>query len=266
YSSPLDDFSQEIAENHLEDVKLNLDRGGDGILSAQKQLDSATSVWIEKGLGNEFPGNALNGSLNPFALGSFFSDGSANAAWAAAAVVNGRFYGNRASDFQGPQYQRTEDDKLLIIKDTSNQDKVVFVVDKTATIPWMGTDIPANTPDQYEGSGAGQSDVDLKRDLAKYYLGADQARNNPQNNPVLQGINPTDVPSMLPSTTAPWHRSDADPDPNAPVTITGNAQDGLGVNVSMLGGNQINSQLYITSTNSWSVKTTTTDPHDDAKS
>src|SRR5262249_37300989 len=114
--------------------------------------------------------------------------------------------------------------------------------------------------------GAGQSDVDLKRDLAKYYLGADQARNNPQNNPVLQGINPTDVPSMLPSTTAPWHRSDADPDPNAPVTITGNAQDGLGVNVSMLGGNQINSQQDITNTNSWSVKTTTTDPHDDAKS
>jgi hypothetical protein len=196
YTVSLDDFSIAIVDKHFADVRASFEGGGSGILTETAQLLSAKSVWIGLELGNLFPGNVL------LSLGNLASDGAANSAWSLRAVVNGQIYGNRADEFQGPNYQRTETSDLLVIKDTSdpNNQKVVFVADKTMTMVYptgTGT-ISINEPGDYEGfSATNRSIADYNRNVAKFYLGADQERTNPQTIPELGQISPNEIPDRL---------------------------------------------------------------------
>ena len=57
YNIEVDQFSREITARFIEDLEDNLQDNGNGYLTDDEMQYSARSVWDDKGLGDQFPGN-----------------------------------------------------------------------------------------------------------------------------------------------------------------------------------------------------------------
>ena len=69
YNIEVDQFSREITARFIEDLEDNLQDNGNGYLTDDEMQYSARSVWDDKGLGDQFPGNIQN-------FDTFVSDGT----------------------------------------------------------------------------------------------------------------------------------------------------------------------------------------------
>lgn len=63
YDVDLDYFSLEIAQRLFDAIEIDVDNGNSGIFTADEIQELDYSVWLDKGMGHLFPGNAQRGTI-----------------------------------------------------------------------------------------------------------------------------------------------------------------------------------------------------------
>ena len=147
YQIALDEFSFDIVNGLLTGIKDNLERGGDGVLTADEIQALDHGVWVEKGLGEYFPGNFqhLNQDLEVF-----FSAGTLASAIGGYQLVFGGSIGFEPGDYTGSQYETdsSHSDYTLIwlLDENGNRERIVHLEEHIGIVNFLVPDIVREEP------------------------------------------------------------------------------------------------------------------------